>query len=606
MIARQSKSARPDRATRETWTVRVLCWAAALLVCLPFIDAGAAPAPDAIRSSTPSAAATVIDLQPLRKAASIRIRDGRGGEGSATLTDLNPGIGAWHLLRIVWERGGTEVYHLENPDPLRQTLLLDVNFPTGIMLSLGDSRTACDLWKTGDPGSLGKARTSGSAYAPLCGGRLYLRNPARGYRTVIETTAEFLRDRIPGGERIETFIRDTIFAPGYREKARTAAGEMPVAGPAGTGAEVGPNPARLGAESLARVIDPSRLGIEIDQPPPKGLAPGRWYPAQGNPGVHVGVMTSGAVHPELLGSHRKAVNALDPGEKDALVYLIAFDVGMFELRFARGTDHPRLNWSDHMLARMRDASLPGPDGIATMAPLVSTGLISPADAPHTAAAFTGGFKRTHGAFTWGEMAVKNRGSHYGFLESGVIESTLQPGLATLYSLVSGRTEMKTWTESDRNLLPELVSARQNGVPLIAAFDPATGVSVPGPLVARWGEGNWSGSADRKLRTLRAGAALQESGGRRYLIYGVFTSATPSGMARVFQAYGCSYAMHLDMNALEHTYLALYRREGSSLFVQHLIRGMAEVDRTVQKRYLPRFLGYSDNRDFFYLLRRGGR
>ena len=102
---------------------------------------------------------------------------------------------------------------------------------------------------------------------------------------------------------------------------------------------------------------------------------------------------------------------------------------------------------------MRDKSLPGPDGIGTVAPLVSTGLISPVDAGRTVAAFTGGFKRTHGAFAWGELATKNFGSHYGFMEQGVVESTLQPGLSTIYTLVDGRLEMKTWTEADRQLLP---------------------------------------------------------------------------------------------------------------------------------------------------------
>jgi len=75
------------------------------------------------------------------------------------------------------------------------------------------------------------------------------------------------------------------------------------------------------------------------------------------------------------------------------------------------------------------------------------------------------------------------------------------------------------------------------------------------------------------------------------------------MARVFQAYRCRYAMHLDMNALEHTYLAVYKREGPSWLVQHLIQGMSEVDMKTKGQYVPRFLGYPDNRDFFYLTRR---
>jgi hypothetical protein len=107
----------------------------------------------------------------------------------------------------------------------------------------------------------------------------------------------------------------------------------------------------------------------------------------------------------------------------------------------------------------------------------------------------------------------------------------------------------------------------------------------------------------KLRTLRAGAALQAADGRRFLIYGWFSTATPSAMARVFQAYGCRYAMLLDMNALEHTYLAVYQREGSRLLVEHLIQGMSVLDQSVKGNYIPRFLGYADDRDFFYVMQR---
>jgi hypothetical protein len=62
-------------------------------------------------------------------------------------------------------------------------------------------------------------------------------------------------------------------------------------------------------------------------------------------------------------------------------------------------------------------------------------------------------------------------------------------------------------------------------------------------------------------------------------------------------------MLLDMNALEHTYLAVYKRQGSNLYVQHLIQGMSEVDKSAKGEYIPRFLGFADNRDFFYLLRK---
>ncbi len=177
--------------------------------------------------------------------------------------------------------------------------------------------------------------------------------------------------------------------------------------------------------------------------------------------------------------------------------------------------------------------MPGPDGIGSIAPLVSTGLIRPWDGRRTAAAFTGGYKRTHGAFKYGELAVKNHGSHYGFMENGVVFSKLQPGLATIFVLQDGSIEMKTWAEADNKLLPRIKHARQNGVPLVE-FDEASQSSVPGRWVANWGAGNWSGSEDVKLRTLRAGAALQKNHGKRFLIYALFSDATPSAMARVFR------------------------------------------------------------------------
>jgi hypothetical protein len=169
-------------------------------------------------------------------------------------------------------------------------------------------------------------------------------------------------------------------------------------------------------------------------------------------------------------------------------------------------------------------------------------------------------------------------------------------------LDDGSVQMKTWDAQDDGVLPKIKHARQNGVPLVE-FDERSQATVPGRLVNKWGPGNWSGSEEMKLRTIRAGAALQSNGRKRFLIYAVFSDATPSAMARVFQAYRCRYSMHLDMNALEHTYLALYRRTGSQLFVDYLLSGMSEVDKTASGGEVPRFLGYPDNRDFFFVMRR---
>jgi hypothetical protein len=314
------------------------------------------------------------------------------------------------------------------------------------------------------------------------------------------------------------------------------------------------------------------------------------------------------VQPGMVSPDAKARPALDDVEAQALSILVAFDLSAFELGFALGSDHPRLGWSARVPAALRTPGLPGPDGIDSAAPLVRSGMVSPALQARTVATFTGGFKREHGAFRWGPLAGVNQGSHYGFVEQGVTFSSLVPGLATLYVLDDGTVQMKTWSRNDERLLGQLRHARQNGVALVERA-PHGGPSVTGALVGLWGPGNWSGSADEKLRSLRAGACLVETPPgrdtpeRRFLVYGYFSSATPPAMAAVFRAYGCRYAMHLDMNALEHTYLALYPRSGGRVGIEHLVQGMAALDPKVGRTVVPRFLGYPDSRDFFYLTTR---
>ena len=548
---------------------------------------------------------TIIDLQPFRETRSIRIKEAAGLEGSATLINLNPHVNAWYLLQLRGREGApTETYHLENADPMNQTLSLDQARPRGLVLARKEGESFCQLWGENSSESLEKARRAGVPYAPLCGGKIYLRNLTKGHRTGIEAVSDFLRDKVPGGEEVVTYVRDTFFAYLYRRKAEEGLESKPVEGPPPTQARGAPAAGLIDRQQANRVIKPIDLGIDIEEAGIQGMAPGFWYAAKDNPGIFVSVIVPEGIAPEILRSPGPSVSPLDSIERKGLVYLVAFDLDRFELKYSLGTTHPKVDWSEHISDRMREKSLPGPDGIGTIAPLVSTGLTNPIDTHKTVVTFTGGFKRIHGALKYGLLGLRNHGSHYGFIEDGVIFSKLQPGLSTIYILRDGWADMKTWgEEDDHSLLSKVKYARQNGVPLIAGFDEATRMSVPGPLVNRWGEGNWSGSRDEKLRTLRAGAALQEWQGKRFLLYAFFWSATPSAMARVFQAYQCRYAMLLDMNALVHTYLAVYKKQNSHLYVQHLIQGMAEVDLTVKGRYIPRFLGYADDRDFFYLTRK---
>jgi len=47
----------------------------------------------------------------------------------------------------------------------------------------------------------------------------------------------------------------------------------------------------------------------------------------------------------------------------------------------------------------------------------------------------------------------NHGSHYGFVEQGVVFSSLQPGLATLLVRNDGQVEMTTWQPDDERRWP---------------------------------------------------------------------------------------------------------------------------------------------------------
>ena len=555
-------------------------------------------------------AKTVVELQKFRHTETIEIDDGAGRRGRAILVDLNPRVRSWYLLQLTWEGAETASYHLTNTHPETRRLALDPSFPGGLTIAeaAGGGGTAerCALWSAAEPASLAAAGKLNAPYVPLCGSRLGLRRPVEGRRTGIEWAADFLRDNVPSGEKLTVLVRDNLYKDSELATGELTAGNGEAAGPAvQPGA---PLPAKIAAGHEGNLLEPVDLGLALALPPRTEdklrLPVGAWTAVRGNSGVFVSALEPGLTAEPANPPRGRKPNRLDEVESKALTLLVAFDLANFDLGFALGTDHPRVGWSERVQDALRDDRLPGPDGIGDIAPLVAGGMVPAAVADRTVATFTAGFKRSHGAFKTGPLAGRNAGSHYGFVESGVVLSKLQPGISTLYVTGDGTVGMKTWTKADDAMLDRIAFARQNGVPIVET-DKASGEPVPGELVNRWADGNWSGSQDKKLRSVRAGVCLQESKAGRFLLYGYFSSATPAAMARVFQAYGCSYAMITDMNALEHTYLALYREEDSKLAIDHLVEGMSVLDQEVDGQTLPRFLGFADNRDFFYLVRRDG-
>ncbi len=519
---------------------------------------------------------TIFAMQPFRNAQTLTGEDGT----SYTLTSLNPSVNSWFILEITPTDGRARFAHFENGAPDTWNVsLIDEDGPTLLIEGEGDS-FACAPWADGE---LEEAQSSALPFAPVCDWSLFVRNPVSGNRTTREAVAEFLRDNVVFGESIVNLIKGAFFEDAFMVSSE---GEEEVEEIDGV--------ALLGTALLERTPNMRPyMGFDLDGTDAGAMTAGSWYEVTDSPGIYASAMQPNMIANDVF--QVPGANGLDGVERNADVYLVAFDMALFDIGYELGTEHPRLGWSSRPSNRHGQGS--GPDGFNRPDPVVRTGMLSPAFVERVAATFTGGFKRDHGAWRFGDYSTFNYGHHYGFMQNGVLLSRLWPNLATMYLTQDGEVGMRTWSEEDDALLPELTFARQNGVPIIED-------GVPGARVTSWGGGNWSGDANAVLRTLRGGACMRTVEGRQFLIYAYFSSATPSAMARTFQAYQCDYAMLLDMNSQEHTYMALYLHdeEGEEeMEWQHLVSGMAEAD--PDNGRIARFIGAPDNRDFFYLLRR---
>ncbi|MGB5557449.1 MAG: hypothetical protein WBN04_05495, partial [Paracoccaceae bacterium] len=158
---------------------------------------------DAVRAKS------IIELQPFRHEMSASLPD---SDQTVRLISLNPAINSWFLLQIGKEGADKQTsYHIENPDPTGQKITLAPGPALGIT---GTSAMQCAPW-SGDPSPLGAAAASGLSYAPICDGRLYLRNPSTGSATSLERTTQFLRDHVWQGEELVRFVRDNFFRDAF-------------------------------------------------------------------------------------------------------------------------------------------------------------------------------------------------------------------------------------------------------------------------------------------------------------------------------------------------------------------------------------------------------
>lgn len=567
--------------------LRLAAGFAAVSIAFPAIADVQAPwfAPAAQRAAQFAAFAEnrrrdVVEFQPFRAELG-----GVGADGTALrLISLNPNANAWFVLQTGQGRS-QRMWHLENTAPDLFTVSLGAE-GQALTIDSAAGSISCAPWE----GELEAARRAGLPYVPICEGRMFLRNAGSGSRTMRESVTDFLRSYVPFGEDLITLIKGTLYEDAFLETSIVM-----------DEAEAGAAVAALGRANLRRGgVMRTQMQIDLVGAERGRMEAGAWYAVLDAPGIYASTVQPGMIHADIL-NRRNEANALDGVENNADVYLFAYDLSRFELRYELGTDHPAVNWSPRPSV---SRNLPGPDGFSNLEPLQMTGMLNPVLLDRVAGIIAGGFKREHAAWRLGPMAGSNGGHHYGFIVHGTVLSRLQPGVATVMAMDDGSIDMRVWSEADNALLPRIRFARQNGTPLV---EPGPdGLARAGEQVRSWMGGNWSGSAEAQLRTLRSGICLREIEGRRFLIYAVFSSATPSGMARTFQAYDCAFAMQLDMNSLDLTYAAVYaRRPGVEGFeVLHLDRRMAESDRRDRSGHLlGRFVQFSDARDFLYLLRR---
>lgn len=161
---------------------RAIAWLALAAVC---------------QGATAAGDAAFIALQAARQVEHVALP---GAAGELVLTQLAPAANAWLLLSLPSPDGrGTRHVHLENADPPGQHIALDAAAPGHLLITRGGAAVRCSVWPDK---ALAQASRARLPYAPLCGGRLFVRNAVPGNRSALEATTEFLRDHVWRGEQI--------------------------------------------------------------------------------------------------------------------------------------------------------------------------------------------------------------------------------------------------------------------------------------------------------------------------------------------------------------------------------------------------------------------
>ncbi|PIT99256.1 MAG: hypothetical protein COT74_09620 [Bdellovibrionales bacterium CG10_big_fil_rev_8_21_14_0_10_45_34] len=439
------------------------------------------------------------------------------------------------------------------------------------------------------------------AYEPACDAGVYVRRTTNGYNTTVELVATKIRSVLPSdyAEGLLALGKSSLSA------MRKWSEEEAVLEKSSHSVQHGDAPlpdAAVSSEFRGSIVKNHHLGVQVRQ---KNLLAGRWYEAQNFSGFYASVVVPELIDPSILGSYPDKVKKLTSTESGSMVHLVAADLKSFSAGWFHGTHHPGVEWSKRAHNEVKNGK-GGPDGFDKLFPLRPSGMPPLDKLPKIEATFSGGFQAAHSAFLYGDLAKSNSGHQYGFMESGLLMSTLKPNLATFFVTRDGAVDIKTWAVEDSVRNSQLLYVRQNGVALVDGGG-RDSIGAPTKYVAQWGPGNWSGNAESKQETPRSAACIIETETDRFLVFAYFSSATPNVMARVFQAYGCDRSIHLDMNSAGQAYFALSKLvsngESTSYLVEPLVKEMAAANPKLNGKTVPRYLVVPDYKDAFYLYRK---
>jgi hypothetical protein len=535
----------------------------------------------------------VVDFQLYADVFSASYTDANNHPVEVKWTNLNRNINSWYLMEVSfkggWGDNKKQTLNIENNIPDVQTLSLMSNGTINILNTQTQAVVNCNILGTTVSDGEAFAGLGKDPYMSLCGGLISLRNRQDGRKDWVAWGSTALRSVLGEvGDDIVNSAKENIFSGEFLETGDEVAGDGAVE-QRSLGA---PASALVKADSGA--IKKHQIGFKIAENTEQGLDIGRWYPAQNYDGVYVSVMKPKFVADDILKTFTDRVNGIDGNEGNALVVSMAMDLSNYSVGWDNGTEHPGVGWSPRPQVPHKGS---GPDGFGNLSPLEFPGVINPVNLKSVVGTFAGGFQRMHSAFKWGPYSSYNRGHHYGFMEKGVLMSTIVPNLATFINYKDGSIEIKTWTPADNANMDKMRDIRQNGVPLIENGE-------PGLFVNKWGPGNWSGSAEKLLKTPRTSACILESNGKKFLVVSYFSTHTPSSMARVLQSYGCSYAIHLDMNSPKFAYAAFFTQNDKGGFdIEHLSDSMSDEDVKADGVESPRSILTPTYKDFFYVMKK---